>query len=310
MNKIDKDEYWENDEIQYVEACSKSPKEIDVYISDLVKYKIDILMKKFPSLEWLAYITGTINDNSYIVKDLYIPKQVVTGVDVHVDSSDTITTPIIGILHSHHNMSLRFSGIDHDGVNKNHDVSLLVTHKGMIGQVRTITECGSYIIVPANIKPYFEVSMNDDKFQTELDEKISEIKQHYPVNTIPMDSMSKYLQDRVNKRNNSRKLDIDEIDAMIESYKSRNRTVMDDESFGNIIDFDTELDLEDDLYYKEYTEYDDLDNTELYAMGKVRTYAGYRDMTAQEHSVLEIMGEGTPEFIDYLDEINEERVFL
>jgi len=310
MNKIDKDEYWENDEIQYVEACSKSPKEIDVYISDLVKYKIDILMKKFPSLEWLAYITGTINDNSYIVKDLYIPKQVVTGVDVHVDSSDTITTPIIGILHSHHNMSLRFSGIDHDGVNKNHDVSLLVTHKGMIGQVRTITECGSYIIVPANIKPYFEVSMNDDEFQTELDEKISEIKQHYPVNTIPMDSMSKYLQDRVNKRNNSRKLDIDEIDAMIESYKSRNRTVMDDESFGNIIDFDTELDLEDDLYYKEYTEYDDLDNTELYAMGKVRTYAGYRDMTAQEHSVLEIMGEGTPEFIDYLDEINEERVFL
>jgi len=310
MNKIDKDEYWENDEIQYVEACSKSPKEIDVYISDLVKYKIDILMKKFPSLEWLAYITGTINDNSYIVKDLYIPKQVVTGVDVHVDSSDTITTPIIGILHSHHNMSLKFSGIDHDGVNKNHDVSLLVTHKGMIGQVRTITECGSYIIVPANIKPYFEVSMNDDEFQTELDEKISEIKQHYPVNTIPMDSMSKYLQDRVNKRNNSRKLDIDEIDAMIESYKSRNRTVMDDESFGNIIDFDTELDLEDDLYYKEYTEYDDLDNTELYAMGKVRTYAGYRDMTAQEHSVLEIMGEGTPEFIDYLDEINEERVFL
>ena len=310
MNKIDKDEYWENDEIQYVEACSKSPKEIDVYISDLVKYKIDILMKKFPSLEWLAYITGTINDNSYIVKDLYIPKQVVTGVDVHVDSSDTITTPIIGILHSHHNMSLRFSGIDHDGVNKNHDVSLLVTHKGMIGQVRTITECGSYIIVPANIKPYFEVSMNDDEFQTELDEKISEIKQHYPVNTIPMDSMSKYLQDRVNKRNNSRKLDIDEIDAMIESYKSRNRTVMDDESFGNIIDFDTELDLEDDLYYKEYTEYDDLDNTELYAMGKVRTYAGYRDMTAQEHSVLEIMGEGTPEFIDYLDEINEERAFL
>jgi hypothetical protein len=64
------------------------------------------------------------------------------------------------------------------------------------------------------------------------------------------------------------------------------------------------------LYYKEYTEYDDLDNTELYAMGKVRTYAGYRDMTAQEHSVLEIMGEGTPVFIDYLDEINEERVFL
>jgi len=310
MNKIDKDEYWENDEIQYVEACSKSPKEIDVYISDLVKYKIDILLKKYPSLEWLAYITGTINDDNYIVKDLYIPKQVVTGVDVHVDSSDTITTPIIGILHSHHNMSLKFSGIDHDGVNKNHDVSLLVTHKGMIGQVRTITECGSYIIVPANIKPYFEVSMNDDEFQTELDEKISEIKQHYPVNTIPMDSMSKYLQDRVNKRNNSRKLDIDEIDAMIESYKSRNRTVMDDESFGNIIDFDTELDLEDDLYYKEYTEYDDLDNTELYAMGKVRTYAGYRDMTAQEHSVLEIMGEGTPEFIDYLDEINEERVFL
>jgi len=310
MNKILMEECWENDEIQYVEACSKSPKEIDVYISDLVKYKIDILMKKFPSLEWLAYITGTINDNSYIVKDLYIPKQVVTGVDVHVDSSDTITTPIIGILHSHHNMSLKFSGIDHDGVNKNHDVSLLVTHKGMIGQVRTITECGSYIIVPANIKPYFEVSMNDDEFQTELDEKISEIKQHYPVNTIPMDSMSKYLQDRVNKRNNSRKLDIDEIDAMIESYKSRNRTVMDDESFGNIIDFDTELDLEDDLYYKEYTEYDDLDNTELYAMGKVRTYAGYRDMTAQEHSVLEIMGEGTPEFIDYLDEINEERVFL
>ena len=310
MNKILMEECWENDEIQYVEACSKSPKEIDVYISDLVKYKIDILMKKFPSLEWLAYITGTINDNSYIVKDLYIPKQVVTGVDVHVDSSDTITTPIIGILHSHHNMSLKFSGIDHDGVNKNHDVSLLVTHKGMIGQVRTITECGSYNIVPANIKPYFEVSMNDDEFQTELDEKISEIKQHYPVNTIPMDSMSKYLQDRVNKRNNSRKLDIDEIDAMIESYKSRNRTVMDDESFGNIIDFDTELDLEDDLYYKEYTEYDDLDNTELYAMGKVRTYAGYRDMTAQEHSVLEIMGEGTPEFIDYLDEINEERVFL
>jgi len=307
MNKNIIEERWENEDIVYIENCGKAPASVNVYISELVKYKISLLMNKFNSLEWLAYVTGSMDEDGYIVEDLYIPKQMVTSVDVHVDPSDTIGTPIIGILHSHHNMSLRFSGIDHDGVNKNHDVSLLVTHKGMIGQVRIKTECGSYVIVPANIEPYYDVNVDQEAFQADMDEKISEIK--YARNLTPIKgkgTFRDYLHDRMTQVDNDL-IDIDDVDVMIEEYKSRQKDDVLDmyEGYPGAMYKDElykarEEDIDTDNFM-----YDDLDNTELYAIGKVRTPYKYRDMTPQETSVLEIMGEGTPEFNDYLDEIND-----
>lgn len=176
MKKLENvEECWDNDEILYVNTCGKAPESIDVFITPLVTHKIKILMENYPSLEWLAYLIGSNDD--YIIEDIYIPKQKVTGVDVNVDVEERINTPIIGIIHSHHNMSATFSGIDHDGVNKNHDVSLLVTHKDMIGQVRLKTECGSYVIVQANIKPYFSTDLDVDEFTKEITDKIK--KENY-----------------------------------------------------------------------------------------------------------------------------------
>jgi len=304
MNKNIMEECWENEDVVYIETCGKAPASVNVYISELVKYKISLLMNKFTSLEWLAYVTGSMDEDGYIVEDLYIPKQMVTSVDVHVDPGDTIGKPIIGILHSHHNMSLRFSGIDHDGVNKNHDVSLLVTHKGMIGQVRIKTECGSYVIVPANIEPYYDVDVDKEAFQADMDEKISEIK--YARNLTPIKgkgTFRDYLHDRMTQVDNDL-IDIDDVDTMVEEYKSRQDDVLDMYDGYPVDDhLDKETDIDTDNFM-----HDDLDNTELYAMGRVRTPYNYRDLTAQEHSVLEIMGEGTPEFNDYLDEINEEYI--
>jgi len=302
MNKNIMEECWENEDVVYIETCGKAPASVNVYVSELVKYKISLLMDKFTSLEWLAYVTGSMDDDGYIVEDLYIPKQMVTSVDVHVDPSDTIGKPIIGILHSHHNMSLRFSGIDHDGVNKNHDVSLLVTHKGMIGQVRVKTECGSYVIVPASIEPYYDVDVDKDAFQADMVEKISEIK--YARSLTPIQgkgTFRDYLHGRMTQLDGDL-IDIDDVDTMIEEYKSRNDDVLD---MYEGYPVDGHLDREEDIDTDNFM-YDDLDNTELYAVGKVRTLYSYRNMTPQETSVLEIMGEGTPEFNDYLDEINEE----
>lgn len=169
------EEYWET-EIECVEACSKAPEEVIIWVCPLAKVKIDALMEKFPSIEWFSYLLGrkpSEDDQRTIVDDIYIPKQVVTSTSVdNIDAPDFNKLPVIGALHSHHGMGNGFSGTDHTYVNGNHNISLVISKDGAAGQVRWQTPCGALKIVDAKVKPLMEVDFDKDGFLKSETEKI------------------------------------------------------------------------------------------------------------------------------------------
>jgi len=169
------DQYWET-EIECIENCSKAPETVTVWIMPLAKVKIDVLMEKFPSIEWLAYLIGDGND-PFTVTDIHIPQQ-----RISVALVDEIVCPefnsinVIGVIHSHHGMGNGFSGTDHEYINQNHDISLVISRSSqppVAGQVRWKTPCGSIKIVKAIAKPKINVDGFDKKsFLDEIEEKV------------------------------------------------------------------------------------------------------------------------------------------
>lgn len=141
---------WENtnEELKIVTACGYKPEKIDITLSRVVKNKIDLLMKRYPSTEWLAYLIG--NSNTNYVTDIEIPVQTVTSASVQVEGP-TISPFVIGVIHSHHSMGAFFSGTDENYINGNHSISIVVAHNGIKAQARWNTPCGSKLIVDGNV---------------------------------------------------------------------------------------------------------------------------------------------------------------
>lgn len=171
------DSFWET-EIREVKECSKAPKEIEVKISPLVKVKIEALMEKYSNIEWLAYLLG----KDLHVEDIFVPNQKVSSGSVNnIDCKEFNTLPIVGVIHSHHNMGAFFSHTDDSYINQNHDISIVVSKNGPKGQVRWKTPCGAVKTVDAKIKLDLDVDFNEEDFLKEAGEKI---KEHtYPVVT-------------------------------------------------------------------------------------------------------------------------------
>ena len=120
--------------------CSKAPKKVDVSLSPLAKSKIDILMKEYSNIEWLAYLVGD-KDDPYVVEDIHVPAQKVTSVTVsNIECPEFNEIGCIGVIHSHHGMGNGFSGTDHEWLNQNHNISLCISKGGIAGQVRHKTE--------------------------------------------------------------------------------------------------------------------------------------------------------------------------
>jgi hypothetical protein len=175
-----KEECWEV-EVDKVADCSKAPADIVVWIKPLAKVKIDALMEKYPNLEWFAYLLSDDPEKEpHIVADIHIPKQYATAGNVDdIECDDFNDLPCIGAIHSHHGMGTGFSGTDHEWVNQNHDISLVIAKNGIAGQVRWKTPCGSLKIIDAKIKPLFEVEFDKEAFLKET-EKISNTKKLVP----------------------------------------------------------------------------------------------------------------------------------
>jgi len=162
------DEPWET-EIDCVNECSKAPENITIWIKPIVKQKIDFLMKEFTSIEWLAYLVG----ENFIVEDLLIPKQNVTATRVdNIDCPEYNDSNVIGVMHSHHGMGTGFSGTDHEWINGNHDISIVIATSGAAGQVRWKTPCGSIKIVDAKVKLKFDTDIDLKDFKEDIDKKI------------------------------------------------------------------------------------------------------------------------------------------
>jgi hypothetical protein len=163
--------------LKYVNKCGRVGSYFAVFLHPNVNKKINMLMEEFPRLEWLGYLVGTIDyvNNKAIITDLLLPKQAVSVAKVY--DIETVNEKTVGVIHSHHSMGNGFSGDDHDTINKNNDISLLVSHEKITGQVRVKTECGCYYEMVAKVSILVDHNVNEDEWKKEIDDKIS-IYQH------------------------------------------------------------------------------------------------------------------------------------
>ncbi len=162
----DNEECWESD-LKHIKNCDKAPESIIIYLKPNIKRKIDILMDKYKNREWLAYLIG--KDN--IIEDMFFPKQNATSGRV-----DEINFPsgvkVIGVIHSHHSMGASFSHTDDNYINGNHDISIVVSHNSITGQVRWNTPCGCKKIVTAKIRIFMQVDFDEKSFIDDVESKM------------------------------------------------------------------------------------------------------------------------------------------
>lgn len=165
------DDSWEV-KIDCVEACSKAPDTINIWFFPLAKRKVDTLMKEYSSIEWLAYLLG--DKEKKEVQDIFIPDQSISTARVDdVECDEFNNLPVIGVIHSHHSMGHNFSGTDHDYINGNHDISIVISHSGLAGQYRFKTECGAYKIIDANVRLKVDLKFDDEKFLESVKPKLT-----------------------------------------------------------------------------------------------------------------------------------------
>jgi hypothetical protein len=177
---------WDvTEELDCVTACSKAPKKGLVRISAVARKKISLFMKWSGHREWLCYLKGAwVNDSTVLVHDIVLPNQNASSTlvsNVKVDEYKEI----VGVIHSHHDMghgteeNPGFSGHDEAYINSNHNVSLLVSNKGIAGHIRVKTPCGAFMRVNAAIKHMDEVALDEKKLREEFDGNINGSGQSY-----------------------------------------------------------------------------------------------------------------------------------
>jgi len=165
---------WEV-EADYIKDCSKSPDTIDVIFEPLAKVKVSALMKHNKGMEWLAYLVG----KDVTVSDIRIPKQVASAGSVTDIDTTVVDEDVIGVIHSHHNMGSTFSHTDDEWINKNNDISLCISNRGIDGHVRFKTPCGCYKLIKANVIVNLCVDFNEDEFIKDSKELISKPSYKY-----------------------------------------------------------------------------------------------------------------------------------
>jgi len=178
---------WDvTEELDCVSACSKAPKKGVVKISAVARKKISLFMKWAGSQEWLAYLKGEwVNDSTVEVLDVLLPTQDASATLVHNVKVDEYSG-VVGVIHSHHDMghgsteNPGFSGHDEAFINSNHNVSLLVSTKGIAGHIRVKTPCGAFLRINAAIKHMDEVTLDEKKLREEFQGNIEFGNTQYP----------------------------------------------------------------------------------------------------------------------------------
>lgn len=173
-----RDDEWENPQVICVKECERAPNSAEVKVRPIVRMKIEALMKKYTSREWLAYLIGHPEIDPLLVEDIVIPEQVATSANVDdVVIQDGLIPEgfkIIGVMHSHHNMNIGFSGTDENWINQNHDISILVSHKEIGGQVRYTTPCGAKKIVKCKVTVKHDIEFDGDAWIEEVSKNIKD----------------------------------------------------------------------------------------------------------------------------------------
>ena len=125
---VDKDS-WEV-KIDTIKNCSKAPENVDVFISQLAKCKINALMEEYTGKEWLAYLIG----EGLNIEDIFIPTQTITPSTINdVICPEYNSIKVIGVIHSHNDMGTNFSHTDNEWINQNHNISICISDNSING---------------------------------------------------------------------------------------------------------------------------------------------------------------------------------
>lgn len=163
---------WENttEDLKVVSTCGRKPEgPLNIIFSRLAKSKVDFLMAKFPSCEWLAYLIG--DEQTRYVRDISIPTQEVSS--GAVNNVGTKPTGTIGVIHSHHSMGAFFSGTDDAYINQNNDISVVIAHKGIKAQVRWVTPCGYKVVSDGAVVVESENLFDEKTFEGDIEQNIT-----------------------------------------------------------------------------------------------------------------------------------------
>ena len=145
-----------------------------VQLSPAVYVKVQHLLKKYPHLEWLAYLVGKQTADGYIGTDILIPKQEQSSGTVDLDPTEEADLhSVIGTIHSHHSMGAFFSGTDDAFIVPNHPVAIVVSTSGWACKVRAELPCGHYIAGKASLSMSTAVNADLSEITKIADEKIS-----------------------------------------------------------------------------------------------------------------------------------------
>lgn len=136
------------------------------------------LCDKMGNLEWIAALVGTkVSDTEYLAEDFVVLDQEVHGTHSQFTAKgDTQFARMksIGIIHSHNNMGVFFSGTDENEAVK-HDVSIVTNNNGeFFGKTKFNLPCGGFVMKQADFT--FEYTVEPPS-----DAEVSLIKERAPT---------------------------------------------------------------------------------------------------------------------------------
>ncbi len=123
----------------------------------------------FDKIEWMAMLTGTRSDDGLdiTVTGLRVPLQTRNSVNCEFVELEPLASDVVGVVHSHHSMTARFSTTDDNELNPKFPVSIVVAQlahntsdvEQLLGfayqaEGRAALPCGTLGIVPFTVLPY------------------------------------------------------------------------------------------------------------------------------------------------------------
>jgi proteasome lid subunit RPN8/RPN11 len=121
---------WENKKYKgNLQACSLAPLP-RIHVAREVLDKIEMLMDRYPSTEWVGYLTGnTQNKEHYYITGISIPPHVSRGKAYAEVKPLHQPDNCIGLIHSHNSMGAFHSAVDNDYVDDNYTISCTASKK-------------------------------------------------------------------------------------------------------------------------------------------------------------------------------------
>lgn len=165
------------------DECPELEIECNILLSDKVRHQIRTLLKAYPELEWIAALVGKAKNGDFMVEELRLVDQKVTGTTTLAtkDGNKELAKmkDIIGWIHSHNEMKAEMSDFDWD-TSEMYPLGMVVNNDFEFDAlVKKKVTCGREAIVQAEVNMH--VDFEEDK---NLIEEAKKLIQEEEVATV------------------------------------------------------------------------------------------------------------------------------